>query len=99
MIQEITIPEKTLEHIFSEIHMSIINKDAVTGRVIIARRPVGSVERPQFLPTGVDITAILTEALAAGDLTAANITGFKKCLRAICAKAAETTFTNLNEVL
>lgn len=99
MKQTITIPERTLEHVVSEIHMNIFDPTSVKGRVIVGKRAVGDTTTPQYLPIPVNVTNTLSEALAKGDITAANIAGFKKCLKSIIAKALEIDISIMNEPL
>lgn len=99
MIQEIVIPEKTVSVNVAEIIMNITDTLSVKGKVIMAKTPVGVTRPPQFLPTSVNITQIITDELAATNLTNADIQGFKKVIKAIIANAMEIAYSEVSEPL
>jgi len=95
MEQAILIPERTVKHIINAIRLDIANKDDIIANVTIV---VNEADRSNMVTVSVFVNQLFSDGITAGDLTAANITGLKKCLKAICANALNLSFTEINEV-
>lgn len=99
MKQSTTIPQTTMDRVVERLDFNIADPNAVhCNSEIILEDPI-SKERSILKRTDVNVNILLAKAITDGHLTAANLTGFKKAIRAICAEVLELAYTNTNDPL
>jgi hypothetical protein len=96
MEQDILIPEKTVRHIVDFVKLNISNKNNVIANVTVVQNET---DRQNLVNVTVEVNKLLQNEITGGNITAANVNGFRKCIRAICAKALAVSFTDTTDFL
>ena len=99
MQQDILIPQKTVKHLIEDIRLNIIDPAKVTAQMHVLQIDEVTQQRKISSTATIDVNSLLAAEITLGNLTAANVTGFKKCIKAICAKALAIDFTTTNDAL
>lgn len=96
MEQDILIPEKTVRHIVEFVRLNIADKNNVIANVTVV---VNDADRQNVVNVTIEVNKLLQDEITAGNLTAANVNGLRKCIRAICAKALNVAYTDTTDFL
>ena len=99
MQQDIVVPQKTIKHLIEEIRLNISDPTKVISQAIVFQVDDVTQQKRPWGNVIVGVNDLLATEVTAGNLTAANITGFKKCMKAICAKTLSVDFTTANDAL
>lgn len=95
MIQNIDKPARTIEHEIETMNFNIKDSHDVICNVDIEVRDGGR----SRLKAVVQVNTLIADAIAAGDITSANATGFKKCMKLICSQALGIALAETNDPL
>lgn len=98
-IQTITVPAKTWEFTVPELDINIADPANVKARAHVGRREVGSTNNFIIVPKTILVNDTLQAGVAAGNLTAADVQGFKRVIKSLVAKSLEITFSEVNDPL
>jgi hypothetical protein len=99
MQQDILIPEKTVKHLIEDIRLTITDPAKVTAQMHVVQIDEVTQQRKISSNVTVAVNELLAAETTLGNLTSANVTGFKKCIKAICAKALAIDFVTTNDAL
>jgi hypothetical protein len=102
MKQTTTIPETTMDRVLDLIHLNITDPNAVISIAEIYLQDPNAVPPPPAVKTflksvPVNVNTLCADEIALGNITAANVNGFKKVIKAICAKSLDLAFTDISD--
>lgn len=98
-IQTITVPEKTSEFTVPQLDINIADPANIKARAHVGRREVGSTNNFIIVPKTILVNETIQAEVSAGNLTAADVLGFKKVIKSLVAKSLEITFTAVSDPL
>ena len=97
MKQSTIIPQTTLDRVVEQLDTNIADPSVVTCLAEIFLEDPATKERSLLKRASINVNEVLAAAVTDGHLTGANVTGYKKCTKAICAAILNLAYTEVGD--